>query len=89
MIDRGPGFPRILYLELWYSVEKYSIRRSLSAGSIRKQYISKLNYEIPVVQEIHISILEVQRWSCEFVFSYIYSIFLLGTEVCLFPFGIM
>jgi hypothetical protein len=28
---------------------------------------SKQNYEISVVEEIHISILDLQRWSLEFV----------------------
>ncbi len=38
----------MLCLELWYSVEKYSWQH-------RDQHISKRNYEITVVEEIHIS----------------------------------
>ncbi len=36
----------------------------------REQHISKCNYEISEVQEIHISRLELQRWSLEFVISF-------------------
>ncbi len=36
----------------------------------RDQHISKRNYEISVVQEIHISRLELQRGSLEFVISF-------------------
>jgi hypothetical protein len=36
----------------------------------RKRDISKRNYKITVVQEIHISRLELQRWSLEFVISF-------------------
>jgi hypothetical protein len=32
----------------------------------REQHISKWNYEITVVQEIHISRLELQNWPLEF-----------------------
>jgi hypothetical protein len=37
--------------------------QSHSAGQRMKQHISKWNYEISVVQEIHISRLELQRCS--------------------------
>jgi hypothetical protein len=36
----------------------------------KEQHISKLNYEITAVQEIHISRLEIQRWSLEFGISF-------------------
>jgi hypothetical protein len=36
----------------------------------REQYISKWNYEISVVQEIHFSRLEPQRWYIELVISF-------------------
>jgi len=49
-------------LELWYSGEKYSYRCSHSACQHRQQHISKRNYEISVVQEVHMSRLELQRW---------------------------
>jgi hypothetical protein len=35
----------------------------------REQHISKCNYEISEVWEIHISRLELQKWSLEFVIS--------------------
>ena len=54
---------RMFCLELWYSVEKYICQH-------REQHISKRNYEISVVQEIHISRLELQRWPLEFVISF-------------------
>ncbi len=49
-------------LELWNSVDKYSCH-------YREQHISTLNYEITVVQGIHISRLELQGWSLEMVIS--------------------
>jgi hypothetical protein len=36
----------------------------------REQHISKWNYEISVLHEIHISRLDLQRWTLEFVISY-------------------
>jgi hypothetical protein len=36
----------------------------------REQHISKQDYEISAVQEIHIYILEPQRWTLEFVISF-------------------
>ncbi len=36
----------------------------------REQHISKRNYEISAVQAIHISRLELQRWSLKFVISF-------------------
>jgi hypothetical protein len=36
----------------------------------REQNISKQNYEITEVQEIHIFRLELQRWPLEFVISF-------------------
>jgi hypothetical protein len=35
-----------------------------------EQHICKYNYEIYVVHEIHISRLELQKWSLEFVISF-------------------
>jgi hypothetical protein len=51
---------------------------------------SEWNDEITVVQEIHMSRLELQRWPLKFVisFSKVY-IFGIGIEVRLIPFGIM
>ncbi len=42
-----------------------------SAVIIGNNIFRKRNYEITVVQEIHISRLELQRWSLEFVFSFL------------------
>jgi hypothetical protein len=58
-----------------------------AAIQLREHHISKRNYEISVVQKIHISKLEIKRWSLEFVifFSKVY----FGIEVWLIPFGIM
>ncbi len=55
--------------ELWCSEEKYEYKMQPFSC-----YNSKRNYEITVVQEIHISRLELQRWSLEFVlfFSKVY-----------------
>jgi hypothetical protein len=53
----------------------------------REQYISKQNYEITVVQEIHMSSLELQRWPLEFFYfisiSKVY-IWDLGMRFCKF-----
>jgi hypothetical protein len=37
----------------------------------REQHISKRNYEITLVQEIHISRLQLQRWPLEFVIPFL------------------
>jgi hypothetical protein len=54
-------------LELWYSVE---YKMQPFSCKHREQHISKQDYEISPVQEIHIYIVEPQRWSLEFVISY-------------------
>ncbi len=46
-------------LKLWYYVENYIILDAALQLSHREQHISKQNYEITVVQEIHISRLEI------------------------------
>ncbi len=51
-------------LEIWYPVAQYKMQ-----PFSREQPISKGNYEFAVVKEIHISRLELQRWSLEFVIS--------------------
>jgi hypothetical protein len=56
----------------------------------RKQHISKWNYEITGAKEIHISRLELQRWSLEFVISFSKSIYLgFGIDVWLISFEII
>jgi hypothetical protein len=52
---------------------------SHSAVSNREQHISKHKYEILIVQEIHISRLELRRLSLEFVISFY--------KVCILDFG--
>jgi hypothetical protein len=56
----------------------------------REQHISKRNYEITVVQEIHIFRLELQRWPLQFIisFSKVY-VWDLGLKFWLILFGIM
>ncbi len=47
--------------ELWYSVEKYSIvDTAIQLSAYMEQHISKRNYDITTVEEIHISRLELQ-----------------------------
>jgi hypothetical protein len=54
----------ILCIEVQYKMQPFS----------RELQISKRNYEITVKKEIHVSRLELQRWSLEFVifFSKVY-----------------
>jgi hypothetical protein len=57
----------------------------------REQHIYKQNYEILVVQENHISRLELKRCFLEFIifFSKAYTVFGIWTEVWILRFGIM
>jgi len=59
-------------LELWYSAEN----KMQSFGcQQREQHVFKWNYEITVVQEIHISRLELQILTLEFVIHFLKNIF--------------
>ncbi len=55
----------------------------------REQHISRWNYEISVVQEIHISRLELQRWSLKFVISFSKVLYIFGIWDWLMPFEVM
>ncbi len=71
----------IFWREARYQMQPFSCRH-------RERHISKRNYEITVVQEIHVSRLKLHRRSLEFVISFQkYGICLgFGIEVWLIPF---
>ncbi len=65
---------------------QYVLDAAIQLSTYKEKPICKQNCEITVVQEIHISRLELKR-ICYFLF---WSIYLgLGVEVWLIPFGIM
>ncbi len=54
-------------LELWYSVESIVLDAAIQLSAYREQHISKQNYEITELHEIHNSRLNLQRWPLKLV----------------------